>query len=48
MADTPRCDDIASGVIIGDISTIEHDLGLGGIVSDRRLKRDITPVDWSR
>jgi hypothetical protein len=38
----PACDDIASGVI----TALEGDIG--GILSDRALKRDITPISWTR
>jgi hypothetical protein len=44
MADTPRCDDISSGIDV-IVTDVERDIGA---LSDRRLKRDITPVDWSR
>ena len=40
MADTGRCDDISSGVIIDP-----DDIPLN---SDRRLECDIVAVDWSR
>jgi hypothetical protein len=43
MADTPRCDDITRGIDV-IVNDLERDVGT---LSDRRLKRDITPVDWS-
>ncbi|MER5215195.1 hypothetical protein ABT063_32790 [Streptomyces sp. NPDC002838] len=42
-AQAQECQDTTSGII--DIGSIG---GLGGVLSDRRLKRDILPVDWSR
>ena len=47
MANTGRCDDITSGLPI--VGGLIGDLG-GGLIglSDRRCKRDIVPVTWSR
>ena len=43
MADTGRCDDITS--IVGPLQGLAEQLG--GL-SDRRVKRDLVAVDWSR
>ncbi|OLZ64715.1 hypothetical protein AV521_34420 [Streptomyces sp. IMTB 2501] len=34
------------GGLLGTVNGLTNSLGLGGLLSDRRLKVDVTPVVW--